>query len=491
MGLQQGQQRSMDSEPVRQGLPLGLKPKRTWDLKTPMKQPNWNEVPVQKLTKEAFWVKVDDSEFDLSGEISEALAQNFSSDPRSLTRGKNDKSKKGIDMPSGTFKRSRELKVLDQKDAQNLMISLSSSRVTADEITKYIITVDEEHLDAEILEHLRTHLVPQQQKIIKSLEEYRDRMDELNEAEQFALTLCSIKRLEPRLKSMIFKLEFEEQISDIKPAMKDAIAACEEVKRSQKLAKILKHILVIGNIMKSQRGGAFGFELSFLPKLVTIKASNTKKTLLHFLVDIIEKKAPDALNFHEELKHIDLASRIQPDELQNSIGKMRASIKTLNDYLQNFQPHNSDDRFGKVMTKFLKEAEKKFSHLEDIYTKMNELYQSLAAYYVFDPEKYKMSDFFSDLKVFKDQFIGAHKENAFLREQEEKLRRVNLDRKRREMEKQKRFQQDQNVCGDADGSGVIDNYIHQLNTGQAFLQRPRRTKISGVLASRAQAVTSR
>lgn len=456
-----------------------------------MKQPNWNEVPVQKLTKEAFWAKVDDSEFDTSGEISEALAENFSSHPRSLARGRNDKSNKGVDMPTGTFKRSRELKVLDQKDAQNLMISLSSSRVTADEITKYIITVDEEHLDPETLEQLLNHLIPHQQQIVK-LEEFRGQMEELNEAERFALTLCSIKRLEPRLKSMIFKLKFEEHISDIKPAMKVAIAACEEVKRSQKLAKILKHILVIGNIMKSQRGGAFGFELSFLPKLVTIKASNNKKTLLHFLVEIIEKKAPDALNFHEELQHIDQASRIQPDLLRNSIDFMKTSIKRLENDLQVFQPHNPDDRFGQVMSKFAKEASKKFDHLQDLFIKMDELYQSLAVYYVFDPKVYKMSDFFTDLKVFKDQFIGAHKENARLREQDEKMRRVNLERKKREMDRQKRFQ-DQNLNGD-DKRGLVDSLLDQLNTG-AFA-RPRRTRVGDsrsakALAERALAATSR
>lgn len=434
-----------------------------------MKQPNWNEVSVQKLTKEAFWAKVDDSEFDLSGEISEALVENFSSEPRTLSRRKNDKLNPGFDMPSGTFKRARELKVLDQKVAQNLMILLSSIRVTADEITKYILSVDEEHLDPATLQQL-IHLMPQQQQIVR-LEEYRAQMKDLNEAEQFVLTLCSIKRLVPRLNSVIFKLRFEEIISDIKPAMKVAIAACEEVKRSQKLAKILKHILVIGNIMKSGRGGAFGFELSFLPKLVTIKASNNKKTLLHFLVDIIERKAPDALNFHEEMQHIDQASRIQPDQLQNSIELMKRSIESLENDLRVFQPHNSDDRFGRVMGEFAKKASEKFQQLQKLYTKLDELYQSLAVYYVFDPKIYKMGDFFMDLKSFKDQFIGAKKENAHLREQEER-RRINLERdKKREMDRQKRIQDQSD-----DEKGLVDNLLNQLNTGNWYANKPKRTR---------------
>lgn len=49
----------------------------------------------------------------------------------------------------------------------------------------------------------------------------------------------------------------------------DGAAACEEVKRSKKLSKILELILLFGNYMNSgsRNGQAFAFEMSFLPKV--------------------------------------------------------------------------------------------------------------------------------------------------------------------------------------------------------------------------------
>lgn len=61
----------------------------------------------------------------------------------------------------------------------------------------------------------------------------------------------------------------------------------------------------------SRNGQAFGFEISFLPKLTSTKDVDNKTTLLHFLVETIEKKFPDLLNFHEQLEHVDRASRVR------------------------------------------------------------------------------------------------------------------------------------------------------------------------------------
>lgn len=49
-----------------------------------------------------------------------------------------------------------------------------------------------------------------------------------------------------------------------------ATAACEEVKKSQKFAKLLELILLLGNYMNSgsRNAQAFGFEMSFLTKVV-------------------------------------------------------------------------------------------------------------------------------------------------------------------------------------------------------------------------------
>ena len=48
-----------------------------------------------------------------------------------------------------------------------------------------------------------------------------------------------------------------------------ATAACEEIKKSKKFAKILELILLIGNIMNSgtKNAQSVGFDISYLPKV--------------------------------------------------------------------------------------------------------------------------------------------------------------------------------------------------------------------------------
>ncbi len=58
-------------------------------------------------------------------------------------------------------------------------------------------------------------------------------------------------------------------MQDCKPDIVAATAACDEVRKSRKFAKILEIILLIGNIMNtgSKNAQSVGFDMSYLPKV--------------------------------------------------------------------------------------------------------------------------------------------------------------------------------------------------------------------------------
>jgi len=60
-----------------------------------------------------------------------------------------------------------------------------------------------------------------------------------------------------------------------------------------------------------RRGNAYGFKLESILKLIDTKANmeNRKYTLLHYLVDLVQKKFPELLNLHEELLNIEEGSK--------------------------------------------------------------------------------------------------------------------------------------------------------------------------------------
>ena len=67
----------------------------------------------------------------------------------------------------------------------------------------------------------------------------------------------------------LLQLRYPELVQDCKPDIVAATAACEEVKKSKKFAKLLELILLIGNIMNtgSKNAQAVGFDISYLPKV--------------------------------------------------------------------------------------------------------------------------------------------------------------------------------------------------------------------------------
>jgi hypothetical protein len=86
-------------------------------------------------------------------------------------------------------------------------------------------------------------------------------------------------------------------------------------------------------------------------QLTSTKDIENKQTLLHYLVDTIERKFPDCLSFFEELAHVDRASRVSLENIQRTLRQMDANIRNLEQDLTNAKiPQNDKDLFAKVMT---------------------------------------------------------------------------------------------------------------------------------------------
>lgn len=79
----------------------------------------------------------------------------------------------------------------------------------------------------------------------------------------------TVPRLRPRLNAILFKLQFSEQVENIKPEIVAVTAACEELRKSESFSSLLEITLLVGNYMNagSRNAGAFGFNISFLCKV--------------------------------------------------------------------------------------------------------------------------------------------------------------------------------------------------------------------------------
>lgn len=191
-------------------LPQFLKPKKKYDTDGPMKRANWKAIIPQKLSEKAFWAKCQEDSL-ASEDIFAGLAAKFSSKPAKKSE------RDSVDKPISTKKNVVDLRVIDGKSAQNILILLGGSlkHLSHDHIKQCILRCDTTVLNSNIIQQLIQYLPPPDQ--LKRLQEIKSSGEELSGAEKFAATLGEIKRLVPRLHSINFKLCVSDMVQDVKP----------------------------------------------------------------------------------------------------------------------------------------------------------------------------------------------------------------------------------------------------------------------------------
>uniref|UniRef100_A0A803SYD6 Diaphanous related formin 3 n=1 Tax=Anolis carolinensis TaxID=28377 RepID=A0A803SYD6_ANOCA len=283
--------------PTSRVLPFGLKPKKEFKPEVTMKRLNWSKIRPQEMNENCFWILANDSKYE-NPDLLCKLEHTFSS-----------KKDDGFEEKKSVKKRIKELKILDPKTAQNLSIFLGSFRVPYEQIKTMILEIDEVQLSESMVQNLINHLPEQKQ--LDELSKLKNEYNNLSDPEQFAIVMSNVKRLKPRLSAILFKLQFEEQVNNIKPDIMAVSAACEELKKSRSFSQLLELVLLMGNYMNagSRNAQSFGFNLCSLCKLKDTKSVDQMTTLLHFLVEICEEKYPNILKFVADLQHLDKANR--------------------------------------------------------------------------------------------------------------------------------------------------------------------------------------
>uniref|UniRef100_A0AAX7T7H2 Diaphanous related formin 1 n=1 Tax=Astatotilapia calliptera TaxID=8154 RepID=A0AAX7T7H2_ASTCA len=452
--------------PAPPALPFGLKPKKEYKPEVQLKRANWSKIGPEDLSENSFWIKAKEDQFE-NNELFAKLTLTFSSQTKSKCEQDGGDEKKQVQK-----KKVKELKILDSKSSQNLSIFLGSFRIPYEEIKNAILQVNEKVLTESMVQNLIKQLPGPDQ--LGVLADMKDEYDDLAESEQFGVVMSSVKRLMPRLQAILFKLQFEEQLNNIKPDVVSVTAACEELRKSDTFARLLQIILLVGNYMNSgsRNGAAFGFSISYLCKLRDTKSADLKQTLLHFLADVCQEQYPDVMSFADELIHVEKASRVSAETVQKNLEMMGRQIKSLQKDLETFPPPQNDkDLFAEKI--FVSHAQEQYEKLDLMHKNMEKQYSDLGDYFVFDPKKISVEELFGDLNNFKNMFQQAVKENQKRKEAEEKIKRAKLAREKAEKEKEEKLKKNQlpDINAEDDETGIMDGLLEALQSGAAFRRK--------------------
>ncbi|CAB1337109.1 unnamed protein product [Coregonus sp. 'balchen'] len=296
-------------------------------------------------------------------------------------------------------KKVKELKVLDSKSSQNLSIFLGSFRLPYEEIKNVILEVNEKLLSESMVQNLIKQLP--EQETLNVLGEMKDEYEDLAEAEQFGVVMSTVKRLKPRLTAILFRLQFEEQLNNIKPDVVSVTAACEELRKSTAFSQLLQITLLLRDT----------------------KTADLKQTLLHFLADVLSAET-----------------------LQKNLEQMGRALNSLDNDLETFPPPQSDRDI------FVGSAREQYEKLDMMHKNMEKQYSDLGDYFVFDPRKISVEEFFGDLNNFKNMFQR--------RESEEKLKRAKLAREKADREKEEKQKKSQQLDLNAGQSSVGEEWVN-------------------------------
>ncbi|CAF3703229.1 unnamed protein product [Rotaria sp. Silwood1] len=398
-------------------LPQYLRKKQKYAVTEPVKKVQWSKINPHTIKKDSMWVHVDEEKY-VNDELFSDIRKNFASKIAPTRQPIHD-----------LVDKSKELRVLDAKAAQNFAIMFSQLKAPPSVFREWMLSCDNEYLKDDFIKQLEKYLpTPEELKI---LADYKNEINDLQYSEQYFCAIGDIKRLKQRLKTLLFKANYKETVEETDKAFVEVHTACDHVRHSIKFKKMLELILTVGNYMNSSAKSyepVHGFDISFLPKLHSTKANDGRRSLLHFIVQAIENKHRDLLSFSDEFYSLaDGISKINILELQKQPKEINKELKNAREELdiaKNIEEQIDGDKFVESIEDFIIRADNDVTRLEQLDGEMTQAYQNLCDFLAIDPKNYSLNEFFTDLKSFCSFFSTCLQEVRAWREQAAKAAKL-------------------------------------------------------------------
>jgi len=288
------------------------------------KKLDWKPIHKDKVSTDSIWAAEDDFNLDLDQDEFDSLFV--------MKTSPNQKSKKRPEEGANSAKKKKKasVQVISGKRGMNGGISLARIKVKFEDIAKAIDELDESVLSPEQLTSLKECLPDRDESYALSqfLKKNNNSVEELCEAEKFMVATLSVANAAEKIDALIFKAHFVHRRNDIIDTAKCLEVACDDVKMSLKLKKLLAIILKVGNQLNHGGNEAHAFTLESLLKLNQSKAFDRKTTILHYLVTLVKRNDATLLKFKDDISSIVRAEKIAFDQtVVEELKKLEVELK--------------------------------------------------------------------------------------------------------------------------------------------------------------------
>jgi len=451
-------------------VPAGPPPKPLNLSSKPLKSFNWTKIAANQA-KATVWNNLDDKEVHdkLQGKTYEEFEELFAAKE---TKAKDEKPGASVDDLA-----AKKVTFLDPKRSQNTDMMQKALKISSQTIKEALSKADTTILTHEVLTEL-LKFVPQEEEL-GLIAQHKAENQNFATAEKFIYDVSEIDMYEGKLKALFFKTGYTEFEDDAEALLAWLKGATDDVVESKKFKEILKIILALGNYMNAgQRGGAYGFKLGSLLKMMDTKSTitNRKHTLLHYFTELLEKKFPELCDFQTQLTHVEDGAKVTMAQIRTAIVTIRDNLKqleTLLTALKNSKKSDPKDQFQPIMSAFNETASNKYKSLDERFKKYEKDYAKAVELYGEDP-KMEPEEFFGIFWKFCQAFAQAKVDNEEAAKKALADAKKEAERKDREDKRRRKRESTGNKAGDVKGGGGgdheggLDDIISSIRTGKAF-----------------------
>ena len=157
---------------------------------------------------------------------------------------------------------------------------------------------------------------------------------------------------------MLTTFTFTDSLEEVRESQRNVQAALVALQKSNHFRSVVTIVLAIGNYLNgsTKKGGAHGFSLKDLEKLLQVKTTDNKGTLMHYLANFLTSKKPELCAFLTELKPVQDSSTIDVGELLKDFNGQKKKLNELKKEAD-ISKGLGGDNFIRRMKLFISDAE--------------------------------------------------------------------------------------------------------------------------------------
>ena len=197
----------------------------------------WNEVDPSRIKGNSLWAESNE---DYEPKLDEAEFNEL------FVEDQSKKSTKTISTPVDDAK-TKQIVLIDPKRSRLGNIALARVKIPHDDVRQHLNNLNDEPFTTDQLKNLLDYLPTKEECEI--LANYRGELSSLGTVERFMLTMVGFPTAQARMECMIFKQTHKSRVIEMKCNATIIEKACDDIKLSVGLKKVLKTILRVGNQM--------------------------------------------------------------------------------------------------------------------------------------------------------------------------------------------------------------------------------------------------